>query len=214
VIIPNGFDTGNFKPDRDARYRKRSELGIPEDALVIGLIGRFDPMKDHATFFAASLTMLTSRPRTHFILAGRGVSQENPHIRDQLGHSANLEKVHLLGERDDIPHLLAACDIATSSSLSEGFPNVIGEAMACGVPCVSTDVGDAGLLMADTGFLVGKRAPRELCAAWESIACMTPEERQVLGSRARERIIEQYSQDRTTHRYEELYRQTLSRQAP
>jgi glycosyltransferase involved in cell wall biosynthesis len=210
VIIPNGFDTEIFKPDPNARFRIRSELGIPDDALVLGLIGRFDPMKDHSSFFTASTSFLKSYPHTHFILAGRGVTNENPQIRGQLGQTTNLEKFHLLGERDDIPNILAAIDIATSSSLSEGFPNAIGEAMACGIPCVATDTGDTALLMGDTGFLVNRKSPQELCAAWEAIARMTPEERMDMGFRARERIIQQYSQDKTTHRYEELYRQMIN----
>jgi glycosyltransferase involved in cell wall biosynthesis len=209
VIIPNGFDTELFKPDPDARFSIRSELGIPDDALVLGLIGRFDPMKDHSSFFAASMSFLTSYPHTHFILAGRGVTNENPQIRDQLGQGTDLEKFHLLGERADIPHILAAMDIATSSSLSEGFPNAIGEAMASGVPCVATDAGDTGLLMGDTGILVSRKAPLEMCMAWDTIARMTPGERIDMGSLARERIVHQYSQDRTTHRYEDLYRQMI-----
>jgi glycosyltransferase involved in cell wall biosynthesis len=210
VIIPNGFDINIFKPDPDARFRIRSELGIPEDAFVLGLIGRFDPMKDHASFFAASTSFLKSYPHTHFILAGRDVTPENPHIRDQLGQKADLGKFHLLGERDDIPHILAAIDIVTSSSLSEGFPNAIGEAMACGVPCVSTDVGDARILVEDTGLLVSKRSPQELCKAWDIIARMTHEDRLDMGSRARGRIERHYTQDKTTQRYEELYRKMIT----
>jgi glycosyltransferase involved in cell wall biosynthesis len=210
VIIPNGFDTEIFKPDPNARFHVRAELGIPDDALVIGLIGRFDPMKDHPSFFAASTSFLKSYPHTHFILAGKGVTNENPQIRNQLGQDTTLEKFHLLGERDDIPYILAAMDIATSSSLSEGFPNAIGEAMASGTPCVATDTGDTSLLMGDTGLLVNRKSPQELCSAWDTIARMTPGERLNMGSRARERIIHQYSQDNTTHRYEELYRQMIN----
>ena len=210
VIIPNGFDTEIFKPDPNARFRIRSELGIPDDALVIGLIGRFDPMKDHSSFFAASLSFLKSYPHTHFILAGRGVTNENPQIRDQLGQRATLEKFHLLGERDDIPRILSAIDIASSSSISEGFPNAIGEAMACGVPCVATDAGDSGLLMGDTGLVVNRKSPQELCKAWDMIARMTPEARLEMGSRARERIQQHYSQDKTTRSYEDLYWQIIN----
>jgi glycosyltransferase involved in cell wall biosynthesis len=210
VIIPNGFDTEIFKPDPDARFRIRSELGIPDDALVIGLIGRFDPMKDHSSFFAASLSFLKPYPHTHFILAGRGVTNENPQIRDQLGQRANLKKFHLLGERDDIPRILSAIDIASSSSISEGFPNAIGEAMACGVPCVATDAGDSGLLMGDTGLVVNRKSPQELCKAWDMIARMTPEARLEMGSRARERIQKHYSQDKTTRSYEDLYWQIIN----
>jgi glycosyltransferase involved in cell wall biosynthesis len=167
-------------------------------------------MKDHSSFFAASLSFLKSYPHTHFILAGRGVTNENPQIRDQLGQRATLEKFHLLGERDDIPRILSAIDIASSSSISEGFPNAIGEAMACGVPCVATDAGDSGLLMGDTGLVVNRKSPQELCKAWDMIARMTPEARLEMGSRARERIQKHYSQDKTTRSYEDLYWQIIN----
>jgi glycosyltransferase involved in cell wall biosynthesis len=210
VIIPNGFDTEIFKPDPNAHFSIRSELGIPDDALVLGLIGRFDPMKDHATFFSAASLFLMSHPDALFILAGRGVTDQNPRMRDYIGAITDQKKFHLLGERDDIPRILSAIDIATSSSISEGFPNAIGEAMACGVPCVATDAGDTGLLMGDTGLVVNRKSPQELCKAWDMIARMTPEVRLEMGSRARERIQKNYSQDKTTRSYEDLYRQIIN----
>jgi glycosyltransferase involved in cell wall biosynthesis len=210
AIIPNGFDTHIFKPDFEARSQIRARLNIPHDALVIGLIGRFDPMKDHATFFSAASLFMRSHPDALFILAGRGVTDQNPCMRDYMGAITDQKKFHFLGERDDIPHIVAAIDIATSSSLSEGFPNAIGEAMACGIPCVATDVGDSRLLMGDTGLVVNRKSPQELCKAWDMIARMTPGARQDMGLQARERIQKQYSQDKTTRSYEELYRQIIN----
>ena len=212
IIIPNGFDTKIFKPDIHARSRIRAELNIADDALVIGLIGRFDPMKDHATFFTAAGLFLKSHPDTHFILAGKGITVQTPLIRDYLRAAPDQRKFHLLGERDDIPHILTSIDIATSSSISEGFPNAIGEAMACGVPCVATDAGDTGLLMGDTGILVNRKSPHDLCKAWERIA--GADARREMGSRARERIMQYYSQDKTTRSYEELYQGVMKSQRP
>ncbi len=210
AIIPNGFDTHIFKPDLEARSQIRSDLNIPHDALVIGLIGRFDPMKDHATFFSAASLFLRSHPDALFILAGRGVTDQNPRMRDYMGAITDQKKFHLLGERDDIPRILSAMDIATSSSISEGFPNALGEAMACGVPCVATDAGDSRLLLGDTGIVVNRKSPQELCKAWDIIARMTPETRLDMGSRARERIQKHYSQDKTTRSYEDLYWQIFN----
>ncbi|HVN72425.1 MAG TPA: glycosyltransferase [Desulfomonilia bacterium] len=212
VIIPNGFDTMTFKTDPDARSLIRADLGIPNDALTLGLIGRFDPMKDHATFFSAATLFSKSHPDTHFIIAGKGITDQNPTIRGYLGAAPDPEKFHLLGERDDIPYILASLDIATSSSSSEGLPNAIGEAMACGIPCVATDAGDTGLLLGDTGLLVSRRSPRNLCVAWERLAQMGPEARGEMGSRARERIMQFYSQDRATRSYEKLYQEIIESQ--
>jgi glycosyltransferase involved in cell wall biosynthesis len=210
VIIPNGFDTDIFKPDSEVRSQIRAGLTLSDDALVIGLIGRFDPMKDHATFFSAASLFLRSHPDASFILAGRGITDQNPLIRDYIGATTLQKRFHLLGERDDIPHILSAIDIATSSSISEGFPNAIGEAMACGVPCVVTDVGDSGLLIGDTGLVVSGKSPQDLCMAWDTIARMSPEDRLEMGLRARERIQTHYSQDKTTRSYEDLYQRIIN----
>lgn len=210
VIIPNGFDTEIFKPDLEARSQIRAGLNIPNDALVIGLIGRFDPVKDHATFFSAASLFLRSHPDALFILAGRGITDQNHCMRDYTEAITDQKKFYLLGEREDIPRIISAIDIATSSSISEGFPNAIGEAMACGVPCVATDAGDSGLLMGDTGLLINRKSPQDLCKAWDMIARITPEARLEMGARGRERIQKLYSQDKTTRSYEDLYWQIIN----
>jgi glycosyltransferase involved in cell wall biosynthesis len=211
VIIPNGFNTDLFKPDAHARIRIRGILNIPVDALVIGLVCRVDPMKDHVTFFQAAEAFLNIHPGTYFILAGRGVSKKNPSIDSLIPNGSKKANFHLLDERTDVEAIFSALDIATSSSAwGEGFPNAIGEAMACGVPCVATDVGDAGLLMGDTGLVVNRKSPQELSKAWDMIARMTPEARLEIGLRARERIQKHYSQDKTTRSYEDLYRQIIN----
>ena len=206
VIIPNGFDTDVFMPDPNARSEIRAELNIPENALVIGLIGRFDPMKDHGTFFQASKLFLESNPRTHFILAGKNVTQENPRIV----LTDNTEQFHLLGEREDVERILACLDIATSSSISEGFPNVIAEAMACGIPCVTTDAGDTRLLIGDTGIVINKGSPRDLCEAWELMARLSPNIRREMGLVARERITHLFTLKQTTESYESLYHEIIN----
>ena len=206
VIIPNGFDTDVFMPDPKARSEIRAELNIPENALAIGLIGRFDPMKDHGTFFQASKLFLKSNPHTHFILAGKDVTRENPRIV----LTDNTEQFHLLGEREDVERILACLDIATSSSISEGFPNVIAEAMACGVPCVTTDAGDARLLIGDTGMVINKSSPRNLCEAWELMVRLSPNIRREMGLMARERIMHLFTLKQTTESYESLYREIIN----
>ncbi len=209
-IIPNGFDTDIFRPDQDARKQMRESLGIPLESLVIGLVARFDPMKDHANFFQAAGALLKIHPEARFILAGRGVTWENRALVELMPKGLNRDQVHLLGERMDVSAVFSALDVAASSSWGEGFPNAVGEAMACGVPCVVTDAGDSKILVGETGIVVAARSPMELCASWDRMARMSPEDRAGMGVRARDRIMNNYTQDRTTHIYEELYRRVIS----
>lgn len=205
-IIPNGIDTNLFKPDRKAGRHVRQDLGIPQDATVIGLIARFDPMKDHATFFRAATILQADRPDIHFILAGRDVEPANPAIKSLIAELTRLQQIHLLGERPDIPAVLNALNVACLSSISEGFPNVLTEAMSCGLPCVSTAVGDAAAIIADTGLIAPPAAPEAaLAAALKRLCALDHAERQELGQRARQRVVDNYSLERFIQNYAELY---------
>ena len=152
TIIPNGFELEKFTPSENARSEVRSELGLPPNTLLIGLIGRYHPVKDHANFLRAAGIFRKHAPDVHFLLAGSGVDGSNAALREQRAALGLLECTHLLGERNDMSRITAALDIASSSSSSEAFPNVIGEAMSCGIPCVVTDVGDSAWLVGDTGL--------------------------------------------------------------
>ncbi len=206
VVIPNGFDVGAFRPDPAARPAVRAELGIPDGAPIVGHVGRAHPQKDHATFFAAAALLGARRPDVHFVLCGDGVSENAPLARGV--DPAVRARVHLLGRRDDIPRLTAAFDLlASSSSFGEAFPLVIGEAMACGVPCVVTDAGDSALMVGATGRVVPRRDPRALADAWADVLALPGEERARLGRAARARVEEHYTLERCVGRYEALYRE-------
>jgi glycosyltransferase involved in cell wall biosynthesis len=204
VIIPNGFDTDLFKPDPEARRRLREELGLGTNALLIGLVARFDPMKDHDSFFKAA-ALLSSQEDVHFVLAGKGMVPENKDIASRL-KTAFEGRVHLLGLREDIPGITAGLDIATScSAYGEGFSNTIGEAMACGVPCVVTNVGDSAKIIGDTGLVIPPRDPVALAEAWGSLLKAGRIRREELGRQARERAIEEYGIGRVVNRFERFY---------
>jgi len=207
VIIPNGFDTSLFVPSAEARRSVRGELGLNDDAFLIGLVARFDPLKDHLGFLNAAAILLRKDPNIHFVLAGRGVDKTNSVISEAVARLGFEKQLHLLGDRSDIPRLLSAVDIATLSSYSEGFPNVIGEAMSCEVPCVVTDVGDTAWLVGDTGFVVSPRDPNALAAAWHELIVLGAEDRRKLGQRARKRIIDNFSIDHIARQYEAIYEQ-------
>ena len=204
-IIPNGFDTELFKPDSDARTCIRTELNIPEDSRVIGLAARLDPMKDHRSFFDAALLLQQTHPDVHFVLAGSGITSMNPEITGYIRSSRNRSHFHLLGQRPDMPEVFNALDIATSSSISEGLPNTIGEAMATGVPCVVTDAGDSGMLVGDAGYVVPKSDPRALCRAWQQLLDAGDGHLRTLGKKARKRICERYQLQAMVQSYEDLY---------
>lgn len=212
LVIPNGFDCERFWPDPDAGGRIRRELGIDERAAVIGHIANFRPMKDHACFLRAATSVAKTHPGACFLLAGIGVDAGNPGIVKFLDYQALKGRVHLLGERSDVLDLYNAMDIfCLSSSWGEGFPNVLGEAMACGVPCVATDVGGTAHVLGDTGRLVPPRDPKALAAAWKSLLALDRGERQALGERGRQRVIERFSLMAVVRQYEKLYQGLVDR---
>ena len=206
LIIPNGFDVVQFHADVGERVRVRAELSIAPGNLVIGLIARWHPMKDHANFLHAAALLSRSYPRAVFVLVGDGLDCKNAEVTSLI-HSLGLDnKVRLCGRRVDIAAVNAALDIASSSSSwGEGFPNAIGEAMACGVSCVATDVGDVREIIGDTGIVVPPRDPAALCAGWARLAGMGQAERHKLGLRARQRIVERYSLASMADQYASLY---------
>ena len=207
VVIPNGFDLQRFHPDISARSSVRGELGLDADTPLVGLIARFDPQKNHQGFIQAAQLMHERKPGVHFLLAGRGVDAGNLALGHWIREAGLGQVTHLLGERDDIPRLNQALDIAVStSSYGEAFPNVLGEAMACGVPVVSTDAGDAALIAGATGRIVPRHDMAALATACLDLLAMGEAERQALGQQAQRRIAHEFSLEVTVKQYAELYR--------
>ncbi len=210
VVIPNGSDMEAYRPDAAARLSVRYELGLPDDALLIGLVARFHPQKDHHNFVQAAAMLLEHYPDIHFLLCGEGVDWENPQLVGWIEAAGIHDHCHLLGRRDDVPRIDAALDIASSSSaFGEGFPNILGEAMACEVPCVVTDVGDSALIVGDTGKVVPPRDLEALAAAWRELIDIGPEGRKRLGVAARNRAERDFGLDGVVARYEGLYNELL-----
>lgn len=210
VVIPNGFDSETFRPNPEARRQVRVELNAGDGTILIGLVARYHPMKDHAGFLRAAARMAGVQPSVRFVLIGREI-QEQPALLALIAELGLQDRISFLGERHDMPRLAASLDIACSSSAwGEGFSNAIGEAMACGVPCAVTDVGDSAYLVGDTGLAVPPRDPEALAQAIEQLISAGPAERQRLGAAARRRIEQNFSLSAVACRYEELYQEHLS----
>ncbi len=202
AYIPNGFDTNQYRPDSIAGKKLRQELNLAPEAKLVALVARYDPMKDHATFLAAAKMIVTLRPDVHFLLAGKNT----PLLTNQVAEAGLVDRVHLLGLRHDVEHLLAGVHVTClSSAFGEGFSNVLGESMACGVPCVATDVGDAKAIIGQTGLVVPPRDPAALASAVVSLIDRPSAEREALGLAARARIESRYSLSSAIKSYQSLY---------
>ncbi|MDM8527687.1 glycosyltransferase [Anaerolineales bacterium HSG24] len=205
VFIPNGFDLEAFKPNPTARVTLRQELDLPPDTPLVGLIARFDPQKGHYNFIKAAEELHFHQPDVKFLLCGKDITWDNKELVQWID-AANLQQTcYLLGRRDDIPRLQAGLDILTLSSHGEAFPLVVGEAMACGIPCVVTDVGDSALIVGKTGRVVPPSNPTALAQAWRQLLALPYEARRIIGQQARQRISENFEIGQIAKQYARLW---------
>jgi glycosyltransferase involved in cell wall biosynthesis len=195
-VILNGIDTKFFKPDYPSGFRLRNEWSIDEKMVLIGLVGRLDPMKDHATFLQAVKIFKQNECNVRFVCIGGGKEPYKSEILSlcrRLGLNGSLIWT---GERYDMIAVYNAMDIVTSSSsFGEGFPNVIGEAMACGVPCVVTDVGDSAIIVGETGIVVPPKDPQALADGWRSMLKRLDDKSYSIKEMACERIVSHYNNE-------------------
>jgi glycosyltransferase involved in cell wall biosynthesis len=213
TIIPNGFDLERFRPSEHARASVRSELGVTQDTPIVGLIARFDPQKNHFGFLEAAQKVHERYPDVRFLMAGDGVTTQNDRLRANVERRGLKDVAFMLGRRDDVPRLMASLDVlAVSSSYGEAFPNVIGEAMACEVPCVVTDVGDSASIVGDTGFAVSRDDMSGLAEAVNRILGLPSEQRLALGRRARERVVQRFDIRAVVRSYEAVLKEVRKKQ--
>ncbi|MDA8560537.1 glycosyltransferase [Nitrospinae bacterium] len=194
IVISNGIDTERFKPDKAAGERVRKTWKIGEDERLVGLVGRIDPMKGHSTFLEAAVLTRNRLPNTRFVCVGKGETDYESGIR-KLATELGLDDALIwAGEHSNVMEVYNAFDIACSSSFfGEGFPNVIGEAMACGVPCVVTDVGDSALITGQTGLVVPPKDSEALCSAWIEMLSLETNDFRAKSVMARDRVKSQFS---------------------
>ncbi len=205
VFIPNGFHLEELKSHPANKQNVRDEFGIDSKDIVVGMMARYDPIKDHVNFFNAAAILAKKKKNIKFLCVGSKVSPDNFEVVDQLSDLGVYDRFYLIGERKDAIRITQSFDVAVNSSMSEAFANVIGEAMACEVPCVVTDVGDSAYIVGNTGVVVNKADSRGLAEGIEKLVNAGIEERRRLGRLARKRIAQNFSLESVCHEYFNLY---------
>lgn len=205
TVVANGIDTERFRPNLESRKRWRAAFGFADIDIVIGLVARLDPVKDHTTFLKAAADLVNGLPAVRFLCIGGGPTGYAEDLR-RLGDSLGLgDRLIWAGERDDVSDVLNALDIATlCSAYGEGFPNAVGEGMAMALPFVTTDVGDAAKVVGDTGHVVPIASPSALAAAWRELAEFSPDTRVKAGLAARDRIVNCFPRKKMVGKTSEL----------
>ena len=206
LVIPNGTDCGLFVSKPENRARLRKALGVPGDVPLVGTFARWASMKGHGNLFAAAAQLMARGVRLHLVLAGSGMSPDNPDLTAALRGADLIADCSCLGVRHDIPDLMAGLDAFVLPSLyGEAFPLVLGEAMATEVPCIATDVGDSRLILGSTGEVVPPGDVGALTAALARLVALPAEERARLGRLGRDRVVALFSLQKMGDAYERLY---------
>ena len=211
LVIPNGFDTGEFRPDPALRVEARRAWGVSENQIAVGLVARFNPLKDHHTFLSAAGLALQSEPRLRFVLYGDNVTPENARLIAWASEAHALEACRFLGPEQAVNLRLPGLDLLVSSSTSEAFPLILGEAMACGVRCVTTDVGDSAAIIQDESRVVPAGNARALADAILRAVRLDSQQQEQQILSGIESIQARFSLSRIGARFRELYLHSLDK---
>lgn len=204
-VIPNGFDLSRLSASDDLVNILKENLGIQGYHRVVISVGRYSPVKDHLTFIQAAAELAQDDKNLRFLMVGRDLTSDNSALMNAINLTGYAEQFILAGERNDIPCCLKASDIFCLHSVTEGFPNVLGEAMAMGVPSVTTDVGDASFLIGMRQYVVPAKQPVQLAQCLRSLLSMDFSERKKLGLALQKRIKENFSMHSISQKYLNLY---------
>lgn len=210
LVIPNGFEISRLQASAQQRDSLRTQLGIRPEELVVGSLGRFNPVKDQANFIAASALVAKRYPSAKFLLVGRDLDVTNIKIMQLLEATGYSDRFILLGERQDVAVCLKAMDIFCLHSRTEGFPNVLGEAMCMALPCVTTDVGDAAYLLGGNGVVVPSQDAPALAEGLSKMFELDSEARFTMGKAGQLRVYENFTLERASQRFLELYKKIIA----
>ncbi len=204
-VIPNGFELDKLLPTGSNRTDIRDELGISKACTLVISVGRYNPVKDHKTFIEAAGKVATQRNDVGFMLVGRDLEHSNFQLMTLINATGQADAFYLLGERNDVPACLQASDVFCLHSVTEGFPNALGEAMAVGLPCITTAVGDAAYLLDNPEWVVPAASPSKLSDKLDAMLSLSAAERKALGQTAANRICEHFTMDVISRHYFDLY---------
>lgn len=205
VIIPNGFDLNRFRPNPQARVGLCKELGLIDDVFLVAFVGRDDPQKNIEGFLRVAAIVKDRIQNVAFVMVGSGMNPSHPRLTKLIADYELGKHVYLLDKREDLPDLMAAFDILVSTSFGEAFPNVIGEAMACGTPCVVTNVGESKEIVGNTGKAVESGDMKQLAEKVVDFMNLPGPVRAGMGMDARHRVRQNYRLERVVKMYDELY---------
>lgn len=211
TVIPNGYNFSFFECDLNSRVRVRQELGFDDGDIVIGIVGRFDPLKDFHNFVTAASYVAAKRGDVKFLMVGRGNEWSNATLRGWIEAVGLVERFKLVGQQTDVASFLSAMDIFCLSSVNEAFPNVVVEAMAIGLPCVVTQAGDAADILGDDSFVVPVMDSVALADALLRMCHLDPVDRRLLGERNAKKVREEYGIEKIRRKYEEVYDEVLKK---
>ena len=211
AIIPNGFDLSVFRPDPDDRRRVREEWKLSPEAVAFALVGRYHNQKGHSVFIHAAAIVRDTWPEATFVLVGREVDESNRALLDALNSEGLGSRFLLLGARSDVPAIMRAVDVLCMPSNYEGFPNVLGEAMASALPCIATDVSDVASILEDSGRLIRVADVAGLAASMIEMCALGATGRAEMGMKARQRIADRYTLEMVAQLYRDKYLELTAR---
>ncbi len=210
VVISNGYNFSFFDNQRNSRSKARSKIGYSDGDVVIGTVGRFDPLKDFNNFILAAEKLSNNFAHAKFLMIGRNVDWSNLQLSDWIKSKGLEDKFTLLGEKLDVPFYLSAMDIYCMSSVSEGFPNSVVEAMAMGLPCVVTKAGDVNRIIHDKSFVVPVSDSSALSKALLGLCRMKPKNRQLIGESNSKKVRLEFEINNISKQYETLYKNIIA----
>lgn len=208
VVIQNGYDINIFHQNDSLGKDFRDKLKIPQDAFIIGHVASYDPLKDQDTLIKSLGKLLQRKIKFTAILVGANLDHLNDDLVSSLKKNGLSDNVHLLGIRDDIQSVMNAIDLFLLTSISEAFPNVLNEAMLCGTPCLTTDVGDAALIVDKTGWIVESRDSTSIANACINALNEKEQDSENWKKRkeaCRERIMENFSFEKMLNKYKDIW---------
>lgn len=204
-VIPNGYDISEWQPKGVDRWEVRKANGLPRDAFIVGIVGRYDTLKGYDVFIEAAALINKVIHNAIFLMIGRHVDPSNVELRSLIQSRGGEAVFRLLGERSDVSQLMSTMDVYCLSSRAEGFPNVVAEAMLMQVTCVVTNVGDAAQIVGPTGYVVPPGEPDAIAAAVCRLQRMGQERRRIAGEAARKHIINHYGIEVVSKQYQQVY---------